>query len=357
MDSIIKYLIVDGTNKLNREAELKEKDKVGTLRGGNTGIYIKETNTILGKSARDAYLRYKGIKVKNIEPNRNLMFQAGRFNEDAWLETLRAAWEGEIKCEEEVPTYWETSNGTPVTGRPDVVLFKDNKPYLGLELKLASSIWTCRDILFEDTPRFDHLAQAAHYMWQTGCPFELWYANRVDFHPNEMVDRLMPRYKSEDWNRLKDCFEAAYYKMVVSKKGNKYRKRIKLSEFEAGKYGWNEGEVNCGMLKIYPFTAGFKLEFNSMGFLEYTSVQTGQTKRTPITIQRIKDFFELVSRIDETKMLPPVSHGAKPDGSRLNYSVNDYSPIGDINLKYPGPEGLDKWLEEVKKFSSTVKDI
>lgn len=353
MSSIIKHLIVDGTEKLRQDGDDAEKTKVGTLRGGNTGIYIKETGKVLGKSAREAYLRFKGIQIKKTEPNRSLMFQAGRFNEDAWMEVLSRAWEGEIKCEEDIPTCWETENGIKVTGRPDMVLLKDGKPHVGLELKLASSIWTCRDVLFEDTPRFDHLTQAAHYMWQTGCPFELWYANRVDFHPNEMVDRLMPRYGTAEFERLKENFETSFYKMVVSKKGNKYRKRIKEEEFKAGRYGWQEGDVNAGMLKIYPFTAGFKLGYNKEGFLQYTSIQTGKTYDTPITVQRIKDFFELVSKVDETGELPPRTTGCKPDGTKLNYDINDYSPIGQINKDFESL-GLEAWLTEVKKLSESI---
>ena len=353
MDNLIKTLFEDGIDQILREEEEKETGKVGNLRGGNTGIYIKEKGLVLGKCAREAYLRYKGINVKKVEPSRKLMFEAGISNEDSWVNALSKKWEGQIKCEEEIPTKWETENNTLVTGRPDIVLCKeDGTPVKGIELKLASSIWTCRDVLIEDTPKFVHLAQAAHYMWQVGCPFELWYTNRADFHPNEMVDRCLPRYGSPEFNRIRESIEVVFYEMVMSRNGNLYKKRLKVDEsqflrlVEKKGFGWKEGNVNPGILKIYPFIAGYTMRWESDGRLSYTSVQTGRTEVTEITVQRIKDFFELVSQVDSTGILPPLAVGIKPNGEKLNYDINDYSPIRDINLKY---KKLDEWLAAVKE--------
>lgn len=363
MTSLIKPLFDDGVEKLLREAELAEKEKHGTLRGGNTGIYIKEENKVYGKCAREAYLRYKGIQISEVDPSRKLMFEAGITNEDSWTNVLKQKWEGVIKCEEEIPTRWETESGIAVTGRPDIVLCKaDGTPVRGIELKLASSIWTCRDILFEDTPKFIHLAQAAHYMWQVGCPFELWYTNRADFHPNEMVERCLPKYGTERFNQLRPHFELVFYQMVRSKNNNVYKKRLKITEekfqdmIKEYGYGWQEGNVNPGILKIYPFIAGYTLRFDNEGFLHYTSVQTGETYKTIISIQRIKDFFELVSQVDITGKLPPRVIGCKPDGTPLNYDVNDYSPISEVNNLYE-KKGLDVWLEKIKELSSQLTNV
>jgi hypothetical protein len=357
MTSLIKPLFEDGVEALLKKADEAEGEKVGVLRGGNTGIYIKEKNLVLGKCARETYLRYKGIQISDVDPSRKLMFEAGISNEDSWYTVLKEKWEGQIKREEEIPTSWKTSNGTLVTGRPDIVLCKDDgTPVKGIELKLACSIWTCRDILIEDTPKFPHLIQAAHYMWQVGCPFELWYTNRADFHPNEMVERLMPKYNSAEFNRLRPYLEIVFYQMVKSKMGNVYKKRLKVTEEEfrdmADTYGfgWKEGNVNPGVLKIYPFIAGYTLRWEKDGRLSYTSVQTGNSYTTEITAERIRDYFELVSRIEETGKLPPKVVGVKPNGERLNYDINDYSPIKEINDTYE-KQGLDVWLEKVIEFS------
>lgn len=360
MTSLIKPLFEDGVEKLLREAELAEGEKVGVLRGGNTGIYIKEKNLVLGKCARETYLRYKGIQISQVEPSRKLMFEAGITNEDSWTNVLKQKWEGQIKCEEEIPTSWKTDSGVLVTGRPDIVLCKeDGTPVRGIELKLASSIWTCRDVLIEDTPKFIHLTQAAHYMWQVGCPFELWYTNRADFHPNEMVERCLPKYNTPEFNRLRPYLEIVFYQMVMSKNGNLYKKRLKVTEdkfremIDQHGYGWKEGNVNPGILKIYPFIAGYTMKWEDNGKLSYTSVQTGITYDTEITVQRIKDYFELVASIDTTGVLPPRVVGIKPDGTKLNYDINDYSEIKEINDLYE-KKGLDVWLEKVKELSSQL---
>lgn len=362
MSSLIKPLFEDGVEQLLREADEAEGQKTGVLRGGNTGIYIKEKNLVLGKCARETYLRYLGIQINKVEPSRKLMFEAGISNEDSWTNVLKQKWEGQIKCEEEIPTKWETTNGTAVTGRPDLVLCKeDGTPVRGIELKLACSIWTCRDVLMEDTPKFLHLTQAAHYMWQVGCPFELWYTNRADYHPNEMVERCLPKYNTPEFNRIRPNVEIVFYEMVMSKNGNLYKKRLKCSEDEFRSmidtkgYGWRQGNVNPGILKIYPFIAGFTLAWESDGRLSYTSVQSGKKFTTEITIQRIKDYFELVSQIDETGLLPPRVKGIKPDGTPLNYDINSYSPIAEINDKYE-KAGLSVWLDEVRKFSRRLTE-
>ena len=108
------------------------------------------------------------------------MFAAGNLNEDAWFEWLGlSSYEGKILREEEVPSLWYTSNGTKVTGRPDIVLCSeavvpedveasevrqfiqnDDKyyePLEGIELKLMCSFWTFRSVVLEGMPKFGHM--------------------------------------------------------------------------------------------------------------------------------------------------------------------------------------------------------
>ena len=211
--SKIKELYLAGLRARIKEHDDREKAKTGTLRGGNSGI-ITEGGIAAGACGRLTYLRAKGINPNPIEEERELMFAAGRSNEDSWLDALKRSYDGPILCEEEIPTHWITTEGTPVTGRPDIVLGKDDgvatedtkysyspdeewndgparafAPHLGIELKLVSSLWTARTVLIEDTPKIEHLIQSAHYSWQLDCPFELWYTSRADYHIGSGWDR------------------------------------------------------------------------------------------------------------------------------------------------------------------------
>jgi hypothetical protein len=274
--SKVKSLYLKGLRDRIKEHDSREGTKLGTLRGGNSGI-ITDSGVAAGACGRLTYLRMKGVNPNPIEEERELMFAAGRSNEDTWLEALKRSWDGPILCEEDIPTKWETENGIPVTGRPDIVLLNnDNSPRLGIELKLVSSVWTARDILIEDKPKMNHLIQAAHYSWQLDIPFELWYTSRADYHIGS------------GWER------------------NVFKKAINLDH--ANKYV----EVNDDghPKKLTPFIAGFTLSWGDSGRLIYKSVQTNQSVETIITKASIEKFYNSVAEIEETKQLPP-----RPTGS------------------------------------------
>lgn len=334
---IVKSLYEKGLKSRINEGLENEASKAGILRGGNSGC-ITEDGTILGACPRVTYLRYKGIQADPIPDNRHIMFAAGLGNEDIWLDNLKRSYDGPILCEEDIPTKWETENGTFVTGRPDVVLCSSNDsneplPQLGIELKLISSVWTARDILIEDKPKVNHLIQAAHYSWQLDVPFELWYTSRVDWHPPDMMNRLLPRYGTPEWDRLVKYAQPKYSKWVMSRSGNMYKKEIPFEEFKPERQGYNEGDYSAYFLKLLPFIAGFTLAWGPNGRLTYTSVQTGISQETPITREGIKNYYEMISRIDETGILPPSPTNIKADGSK-SYDHAKYCPVcGDDSIK------------------------
>lgn len=339
MHSLIAPLITEALDTLLREDIENESTKSGILRGGNSGIYVKETNKVYGKCARQTYARFKGIELQSIDPSRKLMFMAGVGNEDLWMQMLKKSFTGIIKAEEEVPTSWQTDDGTLVTGRPDIVLCKENgEAVRGIELKLVCSVWTAREVLFEDTPKFEHLCQAAHYSWQLDVPFELWYTSRADFHMNPILERLVPKDSPH--------VEYGTYSLEPSTRSKTGYTKKRLSELDLATKSYNK--IVRDPLKILPFMTGFTLSWAADGFLEYTSVQTGRTTKTIITKQRIKDFYELITRMDKEKILPPLVNGIKGNGEKLNYNPEIYSPLAQINQNYTD---YDSWVRALNSFS------
>jgi hypothetical protein len=176
-------LYKQGQEKISEERAAEEEGKLGTLRGGGTGC-ITDAGEVVAKCHRLSHLRSLGIQESKGH-NDKLMFEAGFANEDIWVDVLSASWKGSIICEEDIPTRWLTSNGTPVTGRPDLVLCEqegdDYKPVLGLELKLVSSPWSAYNKAAKQIPDIEHICQAAHYMWQLDIPFKLCYTSRANY--------------------------------------------------------------------------------------------------------------------------------------------------------------------------------
>ena len=82
---MIKDLFEKGQQSMLDEAASQEAGKAGQLRGGNTAM-LTEDGTFIGTCANLTYLRYKGIVIDPTTPSRDLMFDAGRRNEDHWLQ-------------------------------------------------------------------------------------------------------------------------------------------------------------------------------------------------------------------------------------------------------------------------------
>ena len=126
--------------EVEQEAHAKaEVKKEGTLRGGSSGC-LTSSGEVYGTCHRKALARYKGYQSK-IDEISYTWFDAGFANEDAWMQKLTAAVsamgpEFTLKAEEECPISWE-ANGVKVTGRPDIMLFENDKPKFGIELKVV----------------------------------------------------------------------------------------------------------------------------------------------------------------------------------------------------------------------------
>src|SRR5574343_308292 len=101
-----------GQETLRKKAKEAEAGKSGVLRAGNAGLWF-EDGSHTGYCAARTWLRFKGIDTGNLGQeaevkSRELMFEAGRINEDAWYDVLaHSGWAGAIKREEEIPIRWE----------------------------------------------------------------------------------------------------------------------------------------------------------------------------------------------------------------------------------------------------------
>lgn len=329
----VRTLLAKGQAALERQREEEETAKVGTLRGGNSGLKLGDL--IYGKCHRLSLLRFLGIS-SSTEPNRHLMFAAGRTNEDSWYELLAESWDGPILREDEIPVSWQTSNGTPVTGRPDIVLCEnvpqaraegsrdagapadesqsersggEPKPVLGLELKLVSSLWTALSVFLKKVPKSDHLIQAAHYSWQLGVPFELWYTSRVD------------------WPILK-------WKWILDLLKGDGRTEIERDE--------------RGPKKLLPFYSGFFLDWKD-GRLYYRHESATVWTPTAVTAEGVRDYYEYVSTLQETKDLGPRPTNQEVTGGEAGWNKCDakYCPLAGVCDRHES--NYDKWLDAATK--------
>jgi hypothetical protein len=312
--SRIQELFERGTAALVAAHAEQEKTKVGILRAGNTGLLLPD-GRVAGKCARLTYLRYKGITVEEADHSRELMFAAGRSNEDSWLEVLRAADPTlVIRREEEIPISWRTPSGVLVTGRPDIVIGREVNgnftPEAGIELKQASSLWTVRDVGIMMKPKMLHLMQGAHYSWQLNIPFELWYTSRTDFAVMGWAQKNFPR------------------------PGEPGSERCEYNE---------KGEIK----KVLPFVQGYELEWTSKDQLRYRPVGgNAPWVYTVITKQSIISYFETVATMEASDKLPPAPVNVEADGQKGGYSICSYCPLSATCESYKG-SSVSEWKQKV----------
>jgi hypothetical protein len=160
-------------NQLQRPKEDAEKNAVlgveSRLRGGNSGCFID--GKVAGYDPRKTILRYMGIEMPS-DFETNLMFD---------------------------PIQWQTSNGTYVTGRPDIVVGEYEeytiphsdgartmrfKPEYGVEEKLICSPHSAMKHanFAKNAPKTEHMIQSAHYSWQNNyLPWVIHYTSRVNW--------------------------------------------------------------------------------------------------------------------------------------------------------------------------------
>ncbi len=329
-----------------------ESAKLGTLRAGTTGL-LTEEGDVAGQCHRKAHLRSLGLEIDPPTPDRLIMFELGFANETVILDQLKQVMpKGHtILVEEEIPISWQTSNGTIVSGRPDLVFCKSEYsfsdempephplttwmgggqahkyaiekkvPVLGIELKSVHSMWTVREVLFNRSPKLDHMVQSAHYMWKLGIPYKLIYKSY------SQLGQGMAGGK-DSW---------------VSKQFP--RSGAAMSEFvEYNKQG--------NIKHIRQFEVVYDLRIDRHGRVQYKleSETDSQWTNTIVTTQDIERYFEFVSKMGSEQKLGPRPMTLGIDGSEANYSSCSYCPLNNTcALAEKNKWGYSEWLEEVKK--------
>jgi len=344
---MIKDLFQRGQQMLLDEAALAESGKSGKLRGGNTSM-INEKGDIIGGCANLTYLRYKGISVDPVDSSKDLMFDAGRRNEDHWEQILNKSLPAHLTMlrEEEIPTKWLTENGTDVTGRPDVVLCEDGKPVVGIELKQSCSLWTARDVLFQKKPKLAHMMQAAHYSWQLGCPFELWYTGRSNFAvTGDWIKNLFPKAGQPG---SEHCNYAYYKEGNINPKTRKpIKHKIDQTEYQLGLA--RKEPVSCEVLSVLPFTQGYLLDLHD-GVLYYKDAMIDEAgwMETIIKIEDIQRYYERITEMETLNVVQKEPKVLNADGSKGNFKASQYCALGDLCCGKCAGQPLDNWVDKVK---------
>lgn len=401
-------LFRQGTRRRMMEHSAGEADKIGTLRAGNTGIFIDD-GTVAGHCHRKAVLRFLGIEApKTAEEEegwerRQLMFEAGHANEDAWDAVLRAAIRAapsvaprpngpaaggppqlsvvahadpgrdvddrgatgglRILREEEYPTSWVLRHGgreIRVTGRPDLVVGYDGPdgvfvPLRGYELKLASSVYTWLGAMFEGEPKLEHLCQAGHYLMA------------MEDAVRDQGDGTSPRrdggrpceyelwYTNRTDLHAKDFFkkspagkwEVAQDEAWPKHSSDPYAKYVEFAPPQKGRPGRR-------VKKAGPGISGYSLRFDTDGTLLYkhlTAEDAGKDapwKRSAVSKDRIVDYYRYVTDTARMKDLGPRVSTLRADGTRHRFSICDYCELKPICVKHEA-HGFAVWVDAVQK--------
>jgi hypothetical protein len=298
----------------HKEEEVK---KLGNLRAGNSGAMSPE-GEIIGCCPRKTHLRQLGIEIDEPSDSLLIMFQMGTANEDVvYHDLMQTKTEDEIILREsEIPIRWNTSNGTKVTGRPDMVICKRGedgitKPEWGIELKSVASVWTSKDVLFGDVPKLEHLIQCSHYAWKLGVPFLLLY--------KQYTNQVVPQWAQKFFPR----------------KGDKHSEHVEYND---------KGDIK----NIKPFEISYEVSTDATGRVSYRREGQEEWGRTILSVQDIERFYEFVSRMAEDKNVGPKPLALDPMGNKKNYSVCNYCPP-EILCNSAESMGYDNWLAKVRE--------
>ena len=294
----LKSFLDKATALSHEEHEEKEEEAKGTLRAGYTGA-ILDSGEVIGKCHRVSLVRYLRLVAEDSPVNTpsQFFFALGYANEQSWVDSISKALPAgmSMKCEEDTPTEWKTPQGVSVTGRPDIVLFQNETPVLGVELKALAADNAAAGIKY-DKPKTQHLLQAGHYSWQLGIPFNLVYT----------------------W------YSQTYLPFWAQKK---FKDKL-------------EGKV------LYPFVKEFRLGWEN-GKLYYMD---GDTKViTLLTVEAIQNYYELVVDMETQKSLYTRPANLEIDGSPSQFNMCTYCPLQEYCDKYE--HDYELWTDKIRSKS------
>lgn len=368
-----------------KEYEEKERTRRGNLRGGTSGILLTETGESAGACVRKAHLRSLGVQLEEPTEDKLIMFDLGYASEDVvykkLLPTLRP---GEmILREEQIPTSWFTSNGTKVTGRPDIVICEEYledtihvesdgterlipmraaRPLLGLELKSVHSMWTARDVLFQFSPKLANMAQSAHYMWQLSLqagkdvPYKLIYSSYSQLGQGMAgtaegwVTKMFPAPGDYHSSLLEYNYYKKVTKEVLNRKSGKLEMREVNSKCSKEEYlQTSPNKRDHGIKHLKQFNLIYDLKFDDTGRLMYREENdAGNWTPTIVTRDGIRDFYEYVSTMEAEKKVGPRPGQVDIHGEKAGYRDCDYCPLKQTCTDSE-KLGYDVWLQMVQK--------
>jgi hypothetical protein len=313
----------EGRQKQQVDHAEKEKLKLGNLRAGNSGILTVE-GQFAGSCPMETHLRQLGISLEELADNKLIMFQLGILSEEAITSDLMPAIEpGQVLLrEEQIPIEWTTSNGTRVTGRPDLVICNANLetgmnlPVLGIEAKSIASIWTTCDILFNAQPKLGHLIQSAHYAWKLGTPdqplpYKLLY--------KQYANQVIPDWKLKQLPAVHESLRSALE--------------------------WSGNRVK----QIVPFEVVFDIRIDERGQVHFKLENVDTWTKSIVNVADIERYYEFVSRISETKDLGQKLTTIDVVGRPAAYSQCDkYCPAHMMFGKYQHDYSL--WRDQVQLY-------
>ena len=312
-----------------QQAEAKkkeEKTKAGQLRAGNSGIFLEDGN-MAGACPRKAYLRLNGI---DIEPSddRFIMFEFGRENETIIIDKLKRQIGNTFDVTgDDVNSFsWKLPSGRTVSGRPDVVISSKNGTALAtLELKMVASLWTARDVVFNNSPKLAHIIQASHAMIKLGCPAKLVYIQPVDF-------------QTPMWANTVEQFPQP---------GEPFSELIEYTEKEvSGGRGQAKKKVMMPK-KVVPSRTVYDLEVDITGCIKYRREESKEAWTvTPVSQESIEAFYRFIDEMPSVGLGPrPLS--LKACGDFENYTQCQYCELAGICDRLEKQD--QAWLDECKQ--------
>lgn len=353
-----KDILAKALEHKNKSYYEAEKAKEGKLRFGNSGIWFR--GQPVGSCARKTVLRFFGIQ-EITPPEKELMFEAGRRNEDTWSTLLNAIEVAHLQ-EEECPAH-RVVDGIELSGRPDIVLVgHDGHIARGLELKNVSSLWTAKDVVFESKPKTAHLIQAGHYGWALDIPFELWYTSAMNWH---LPDWVSSKYDIPAHNKPgSEKFNYGFYRTDHVETGEYYKTGARAGQAKTKKFttavhiASEHQHLSAVQLRkqfgidtiriksTQPFQVGFDVAWDG-NYLGYTKHDEDDWKDTIITKSGIDDFYSsVITSINEKKQLPrPLDINF--DESEQGFKTCDYCSFKLQCDKYES--NFTQWLGECKQ--------
>lgn len=323
------------------EYEKQAAGKLGTLRAGNSGI-MSETGDIAAACHRKTLLRSLGVEIDPPDDSKQIMFQLGYASEDLFVTDIQKTLPpGHVILREaDIPINWQTQNGITVTGRPDIVICRNEvitdrnsilegmetpktEPVLGVELKSVHSVWTARDVLFAEQPKLANIAQAAHYMWKLGIPYKLIYKSYSQLG------------QGMSWSpRMAALFPKA---------GEKY------SEF----LDYNDKDIP---LQVKQFEIVYDLELDKQGRVKYKLETSDKWEHSLVTTGDIERYYEFISKMQSSGDLGPRPMNIDTQGNKTSFDQCEarYCPLSETCDKYES-RGFVKWLAAVHKLQETSK--